>query len=92
MGPFDAMQGVPKGSGSLYSLRFDVYGNEFATGFFMKDTTDEYSQAHTAMKMARAFGELGQQDDGEIKSMDEVTFRVVDGSAEKEIIFKAIDV
>lgn len=92
MGPFDAMQGLPKGSGSLCSWRFDVYGNEFATGFFMKDTTDDFSQAHTAKKMARAIGELDQQDGGSKDSMDEVTFRVVDGGAEKEIVFKTAGV
>ena len=92
MGPFDAMQGVPKGSGSLCSLRFDVYGNNFATGFFMKDATDEFSQAHTAKKMARAFGGLGQQEDGGKEFLNEVTFRIVDGIAEKEMVFKTTGV
>lgn len=86
------MQGVPKGSGSLCSLRFDVYGNEFATGFFMKDVTDDFSQAHTAKKMARAFGEHGQQDVDGKEALKEVTFRIVDGSAEKEMVFKTTGV
>lgn len=69
-----------------------MYGNEFATGFFMEDTTDDFSQAHTAKKMARAFGELDQQVEDGKDSMDEVTFRVVDGTAEKEIVFKTAGV
>ena len=86
------MQGIPKGAGKLRSLRFDVYGNEFATDFFIKDTTDEYAQAHTAKKMAKAFSGCGQEEDGGNGFLNEVTFRVVAGDAETETVFKTTGV
>ena len=86
------MQGIPKGAGNLRSLRFDVYGNEFATDFFIKDTTEEYAQAHTAKKMARTFSGCGQPDDGGNDFLNEVTFRIVAGDVETETVFKTTGV